>query len=142
MKCICKYFSTDMQKNYLKYFYFLIFTIPAIISYSCDDTVTSAEIDKIVMPDSNVSYLQHVAPVLEIKCVPCHNDQRNDGGVNLSSWTNVTDPRIIIPGDDSSSVLVWAIERISNKPMPPNESLKRNHINGIRIWIREGAQYN
>ncbi len=130
-----------MKIYLLKYSLVLSFSFILVISQSCDDTVTSSEIDNLVMPDSNVSYLKHIAPVFEVKCVPCHNDQRGDGGVNLSSWTNVTDPRLIIPGDDSSSVLVWTIER-TYKPMPPLESLKRNHINGVRTWIREGAQYN
>jgi len=130
-----------MKKHILKYFTFFISAFVILIAQNCDDTLTSTDIDNLVMPDSNVSYLNHVAPVFEVKCVPCHNDQRSEGGVNLSSWTHVTDPRIVIPGDDSSSVLVWTIERIY-EPMPPFESLKRNHINGIRIWIREGAQYN
>jgi len=131
-----------MKKHTLKYFIIFIVALILIIAQSCDDSLTSSDIDKLVMPDSNVSYSRHIAPVFEVKCVPCHNDQNSEGEVNLSSWTNVTDPRLIIPGDDSSSVLVWTIERISNKPMPPNESLKRNHIDGIRTWIREGAQYN
>ncbi|MBK9099308.1 MAG: hypothetical protein IPM14_14565 [bacterium] len=130
-----------MKKHSVKYLVLLSLLLLVFISQNCDDSLTSSDIDNIVMPDSNVSYLQHVAPVFEVKCVPCHNDQRSEGGVNLSSWTNVTNPNIVIPGDDSSSVLVWTVERLY-KPMPPNESLKRNHINGIRIWIREGAQYN
>jgi hypothetical protein len=96
------------------------------------------------MPDSNVSYARHIAPVFEVKCVPCHNDGRSDGGVNLSSWSNVVrDPSIVFPGSDSTSILVWTIERIPPyPPMPPQEWLKRNHIDGIRTWIREGAQNN
>lgn len=115
-----------------------------IVAQSCDDTLTSSDINNIVMPDSNVSYKAHVAPVFEIKCVPCHNSQRSEAGLDLSSWVNATrDLTIIFPGSDSTSILVYAIERIPPYvPMPPNEWLKRNHINGIRTWIREGAQNN
>ena len=122
--------------------YFLLFAI--LLFISCDDTITSEDIDKLVMPDSNVSYAQHIAPVFEVKCVGCHNDQRKEGGVNLSSWVNATsDPRIIFPGSDSTSVLVWTIEKVPPyAPMPPNQWLVRNHIDGIRIWIREGAKNN
>jgi Planctomycete cytochrome C len=133
-----------MKKHTLKYFIILILTFVVIIAQSCDDSLTSSDIDKIVMPDSNVSYKAHVAPVFEVKCVPCHNSQRSEAGLNLSSWVNATrDPTIIFPGSDSTSILVYAIERIPPyAPMPPNEWLKRNHINGIRTWIREGAQNN
>ncbi|MCZ7612640.1 MAG: hypothetical protein M5T52_03615 [Ignavibacteriaceae bacterium] len=86
-----------MKIYLLKYSIVLSFSFILVISQSCDDTVTSSEIDNLVMPDSNVSYLKHIAPVFEVKCVPCHNDQRGDGGVNLSSWTNVTDPKINYP---------------------------------------------
>jgi len=133
-----------MKKHTLKYFIIIIFTFIVIISQSCDDTLTSSEIDNLVMPDSNVSYKAHVAPVFEVKCVPCHNSQRSEAGLDLSSWVNATrDPTIIFPGSDSTSILVYSIERIPPyAPMPPNEWLKRNHINGIRTWIREGALNN
>jgi hypothetical protein len=133
-----------MKKHTTKYFIILILTFVVIVAQSCDDSLTSTDIDNIVMPDSNVSYKAHIAPVFEIKCVPCHNSQRSEAGLDLSSWVNATrDPTIIFPGSDSTSILVFAIERIPPyAPMPPNEWLKRNHINGIRTWIREGAQNN
>jgi len=114
-----------------------------LFAQSCDDTFTNSEVDNIVMPDSNVSYNAHIAPVFEVKCVLCHNNTgRKEAGLDLSSWLAATnDPSIIFPGDDSSSVLVWTIERIY-KPMPPSESLIPNHIKGIRTWIREGALNN
>ena len=102
-----------MKKHYVKYLLILFATLIIIISQNCKDTITSTDVDNIVMPDSNVSYSQHIAPVFEVKCVPCHNDKRSDGGVNLSSWTNVVrDPSIVFPGSDSTSILVWTIERI------------------------------
>ena len=133
-----------MKKHYVKYLLIFFATLILIISQNCKDTITSTDADNIVMPDSGVSYSQHIAPVFEVKCVPCHNDQRSEGGVNLSSWTNVVrDPSIVFPGSDSTSILVWTIERIPPyPPMPPAEWLKRNHINGIRTWIREGALNN
>jgi hypothetical protein len=133
-----------MKKQNIKLLLIVLATFVIIISQNCKDTITSTDVDNIVMPDSNVSYSKHIAPVFEVKCVPCHNDQRSDSGVNLSSWTNVVrDPSIVFPGSDSTSILVWTIERIPPyPPMPPSEWLKRNHIDGIRTWIREGALNN
>jgi hypothetical protein len=133
-----------MKIHYKKYLILIILFFAVVIGQSCKDTITSTDVNKIVMPDSGVSYSLHISPVFEVKCVPCHNDQRSSGGVNLSSWTNVVrDPSIVFPGSDSTSILVWSIERYpSVAPMPPSEWLSRNHINGIRTWIREGAQNN
>ncbi len=133
-----------MKKKSVKYFVFFSITSIILFTQSCDDTLTSSEIDNLVMPDSNVSYMTHIAPVFEVKCVPCHNSQRSEAGLDLSSWVNATrDPSIIFPGSDSTSILVYTIERFPPyAPMPPNEWLKRNHIHGIRTWIREGAQNN
>lgn len=120
-------------------------TIISFICYvGCDDTLTSTDVDNIVMPDSNVSYAQHIAPVFEVKCVSCHRVDRREGGVDLSSWSAIrSDPRIVFPGSDSTSVLVWTIEGTPPyPPMPPVEPLIRNHITGIRTWIREGAENN
>jgi hypothetical protein len=137
-------FTSVMKKNFSKYFVFVTIAGLILFSQSCDDTFTSTDIDNIIMPDSNVSYRMHVAPVFEVKCVPCHNSQKSEAGIDLSSWVTATrDPNIIFPGSDSTSILVFSIERIPPyAPMPPSEWLKRNHINGIRIWIREGAKNN
>lgn len=118
--------------------------IVALCLTDCDDTITSDDINNLVMPNSNVSYAQHIAPVFEVKCVTCHNSSRKEADLDLSSWVTATeDPSIIFPGSDSTSILVWAIEGYPPYPlMPPNERLKQNHINGIRIWIREGAKNN
>ena len=133
-----------MKRQLVKYFIFISLAFVILIAQSCDDSLTSSDIDNLVMPDSNVSYKIHVAPVFEVKCVPCHNSQTSEAGLDLSSWVNATrDPTIIFPGSDSTSILVFTIERIPPyAPMPPSEWLQRNHINGIRTWIREGAQNN
>lgn len=133
-----------MKRQFVKYFILILLAFVILIAQSCDDSLTSSDIDNLVMPDSNVSYKLHVAPVFEVKCVSCHNSQTSEAGLDLSSWVNATrDPTIIFPGSDSTSILVFSIERIPPyAPMPPNEWLQRNHIIGIRTWIREGAQNN
>lgn len=116
-----------------------------LLIQSCDDTLTSTDVNNIVMPDSNVSYARHIAPVFEVKCVPCHNNNgRQEAGLDLSSWTGITaDPSIVARGSDSTSILVWTIEGFPPYPlMPPTGRMIDNHINGIRTWIREGALNN
>jgi len=134
-----------MKRNYYKYYFVLVAASFILFTQSCDDSLTSSDVDNIVMPDSNVSYSRHIAPVFEVKCVLCHNNTgRKEAGLDLSSWLGVTsDPSIVARGSDSTSILVWAIEGIQSTPlMPPQGRMKENHIQGIRTWIREGALNN
>ena len=119
-----------IKRHIYKYLLSILAVILISFSQSCDDTITSTDIENLVMPDSNVSYSKHIAPVFEVKCVGCHNSSTSEAGLDLSSWVNATrDPGIIFPGNDSTSILVWTIERFPPyPPMPPAESLKRNHI--------------
>lgn len=117
-----------------------------LIFSSCDDTTTNSEIDKKEIPSSNVSFSQHIYPVLNIKCnnAGCHDDQTRAGGISLTTWSNVVaDPTVVFPGEPQNSRLVWSIEGISY-PMPPvgYPTLTKNQIEGIKKWIEEGAKNN
>ena len=133
-----------MKKFYPRIYITLIVASLIVFAQSCDDSLTSTEVDNIVMPDSNVSYSLHIAPVFEFKCVQCHNSSRKEAGLDLSSWSTATiDPSIIARGSDSTSILVWTIEGLPPYPlMPPTGRMVDNHIDGIRTWIREGALNN
>jgi hypothetical protein len=134
-----------MVKNFYKIYAIVITASAVLLVQSCDDTLTSTDVDKIVMPDSNVSYVNHIRPVFEVKCVPCHNSTgRKEAGLDLSSWSGITaDPSIVARGSDSTSILVWTIEGFPPYPlMPPSGRMIENHIQGVRTWIREGALNN
>ena len=122
----------------------MLISLPLV---SCDDTQTIEDIDKKPIPTSNVSFAQHIYPVLNVKCnnSGCHNDESRAGGVSLTSWSNVTDPRIVVKGDPSTSVLVWTIDRLpSVQAMPPlgYPALTETQRTGIKTWIQEGALNN
>ena len=129
---------------------FLIFSITAfavLILYSgCKDTITNSDLNKVVIPDSNVSYAKYIQPIFNVKCITCHGNGKTDGGVNLTSCSGATaDPSIVFPGEPENSILVWAIEgNPATQPMPPvgYPTLTQNQINGIKTWIKEGAQCN
>lgn len=124
----------------------LLYLFSFIIS-SCDDTLTVEDIDQKPIPANNVSFSQHIYPVLNVKCnnSGCHNDETRAGGVSLTSWSNVTDPRILVKGDTLTSVIVWSIDRLpGSKWMPPNgyPGLTSGQRVGIKTWISEGALNN
>ncbi|HSD64845.1 MAG TPA: c-type cytochrome domain-containing protein [Ignavibacteriaceae bacterium] len=126
----------------------LVLAFAIIITYTgCKDTVTAADIDKVVIPDSNVSYSKYIQPVFNVKCNSsnCHADASQAGGIDLTTCSNTTaDPSVVFPGEPDNSRLVWSIEGIGNFPMPPPgyPTLTQNQIKGVRTWIKEGAQCN
>lgn len=136
---------TRKYSNKISFIFVLIIISLAITS--CDDTQTIEDIDKLPIPATNVSFSQHIYPVMNVKCnySGCHNDETRAGGVSLTTWSNVTDPRIVVKGDASTSVLVWSIDRLPGaKWMPPNgyPGLTDPQRNGIKTWISEGALNN
>lgn len=132
----------------MKRFYqiFLIITSSLMI-FSCDDTITNQDIDNRIIPDSNVSFSQHIYPVLQVKCFSCHGNGVYEAGLDLTLRSRFVDGRIVVPGDTLTSILVWRIDRPPRagfNPMPPEfmPQLTPNQIRGIKIWIAEGALDN
>lgn len=122
----------------------LVFAL--LINTSCDDSLTVEEVDKRIIPSSNVSFVDHIYPVFQVKCIYCHNATDPDGGIDLTTYSAATaDLNVIFPGEPETSRLVWAIEARSGvSPMPPigYRTLTKNQIDGIKIWIDEGAKNN
>jgi mono/diheme cytochrome c family protein len=121
-----------------------IILIVVLLSTGCDDTTT--DIDDKIIPDSNVSYSEHIQPVFNAKCVNCHGVGITEAGLDLTTWSGtVADPSIVFPGEPDNSILVWTIEYRPNvPPMPPlgYRPLTENQIRGVKTWIAEGAQNN
>lgn len=127
----------------------LIIVVLVFILISCDDTITVDTVDNKTIPSSNVSFADHIYPVLQVKCAftGCHAGPSPAGGIDLTSWANVTaDPNIVFPYEPDLSRLVWSINGTSGvQEMPPRYSglaLTENQIQGIITWIREGAKNN
>jgi hypothetical protein len=132
----------------MKKIFLIVSLVFAIIG--CDDTLTVQNVDDKVIPSSNVSFAEHIYPVLQVKCAfsGCHGSPNPADGIDLSTWAGVTaDPNIVFPGEPDLSRLVWAIEgdKPPIQPMPPvgfARPVTANQLQGIKTWIDEGAQNN
>lgn len=117
-----------------------------LLFFGCDDSINIVDIDNRIIPDSNVSYADHIVPVFQAKCFACHGNGRTDGGLDLSIHTRFVDGRIVVPGDTSTSILIWRVEgNRSFDPMPPLGTaypLTPNQIKGLKTWIQDGAKNN
>ena len=115
------------------------------IFISCEDTTTNSisNIDKIVFPESNISYYKTIQPLFNIGCATegCHDLKTKASNLNLSSYENLMQSLfVVIAGDTVSSHLIWRIEgQFGVLPMPPQRSLTANQIRGFKKWIMEGA---
>ncbi|MFA5804623.1 MAG: c-type cytochrome domain-containing protein [Melioribacteraceae bacterium] len=114
---------------------------------ACDDTINISDIDNKIIPSSNVSYSQHIQPVLTAKCARagCHDDQTREAGLSLTSYSNTTQSYLVVaPLLPQNSKLVWSIEGTSGNLMPPlgYPPVTKNQIDGIKTWIKEGAKNN
>lgn len=141
-----------MKRNLLKtrkfyFLWFLSFYSLLFIVNSCD-SITESDIDKIIIPSSNVSYIEYIQPVFNVKCTGCHDGQNPETNLDLTSWAGVrSDASIVVPYYPENSKLIWSIEGIYGYlPMPPINApvkpLTENQIQGIKTWIKEGAEYN
>lgn len=124
----------------------VLFFLPIIFS-SCKDSTNITEIDSVTIPSANVSFSQYILPVLYAKCARagCHDDAYHVGGLSLTTWANTTSSSLIVlPGTPQNSKLVWSIEGTGGNIMPPlgYPALTKNQIDGIKIWIKEGAKNN
>jgi len=115
----------------------------------CKDSITAANIDSKVMPQSNISFNVDLEPVFQLKCngSGCHDDGSLAGGLSLTSCANAkSDPGVVVSGSSKTSIIVWAIEgQAGIQPMPPvgvNKPFTSEQDRGLKKWIDEGAKCN
>ncbi len=148
---------------YNKYFFFTIILL-VIGTFSCTDKGTHPEDKEFVLPDKNVSFIEHIQPMFEAKCgfdAGCHSptdtEQRflyveliNRNGVIDHILTSTGEKLVNLPTDPKNPesaplylILKEGYPRVVDDMMPPpwlnREPLNENQLNGIKQWIKEGA---
>lgn len=122
---------------------FLTEYIPAILD-NAEENKIKAEQDMLVYDDM-------VAPILEAKCVSCHNGQRKKGGLSLDSYANLfsrgeSNQYSILAGKPDSSESYHRITLPENHQdhMPPEgkSPMAPDEISLLKFWIASGAKEN
>lgn len=102
------------------------------------------------LPSENVSFTDHVSPILQNNCVQCHGSN-GESGIDLRTYDSVMEStsaqygsEIVIPGDAENSPLY---DKLQPNPehgdrMPQGGSLDEDKIQAIGTWIDEGAEDN
>lgn len=85
----------------------------------------------------NLSYQQHIRPIIANNCLSCHSAAANLGNVNLQNHED------IIPYISDGSLLGSIKHEPGFAPMPENSSkIDECSINQIEGWIEEGFPNN
>jgi cytochrome c551/c552 len=88
---------------------------------------------------------RRVAPILQRRCLACHNQELRDGGLSFIDRASLlkggTRGPAAVPGDPERSVLVRAIRHDSEPKMPPGPKLSARDIATLTEWIRRGVPW-
>lgn len=86
-------------------------------------------------------FSERVAPILQQKCLSCHNDLDHKGDFSLQSRQRAFADGYIVSGSVATSHLISVITPVDGKAeMPKNASpLTQAEIETIRNWIETGA---
>jgi hypothetical protein len=93
--------------------------------------------------DSILIYTHLIKPVLEEKCITCHNNGKRKGGLNMAHLDSLLsggeNGEVLIEGSPYQSELFRRVsmDRADKKFMPPTgESLSYTEVQLLKTWIR------
>ncbi len=97
----------------------------------------------------DVDFQEDIRPLLERKCLECHNSRINHGGLILETRALAFRPRrpggpVIVPGNPEASPLYTVIhlpEELSNAMPPTRHRLSREDVQMVHDWIKADADW-
>lgn len=101
-----------------------------------------SDIEKIVFPDSKISYYRTIQPLFNIGCAvtECHDTHTKASNLDLSDYIGIKQRfyDVVRVRDTVNSRLIWYMDGrlISSQYHRP---LNPNQIKGFKKWIMEGA---
>jgi hypothetical protein len=99
-------------------------------------------------PRPETSFRDDVAPILELRCLECHNRQYKFAGLNLETrelaLKGGRSGPAIIPGDPQNSLLIKVLLLGHEHPtaMPPTpDKLPEEDQRTLHDWIKQGGEW-
>ena len=92
---------------------------------------------------AEVDFVRGVAPILQRRCLSCHNEQESKGDFSLQTAESAKEDGYVVAGDAMASHLLEVISGGAGQPRMPKNSdpLEEEQIELIRKWIDEGANW-
>ncbi|MEL6143665.1 MAG: c-type cytochrome domain-containing protein, partial [Bacteroidota bacterium] len=110
---------------------------------------TFTEYPRYYHPDSTLVFEDLISPILEKKCVACHNDNVTRGGLNMTTQelllSGGDNGEVIIPGNASESELFLrlSLEKDNPKYMPPKGMpLSYPEKRLIEWWLQQQSLFD
>jgi len=90
-------------------------------------------------------FRDHIAPLLERRCLGCHNETDRKGDFSLQTQQHLHDSGFIVPGMPGDSALLNAVVALSSEEIPAmpkdGDPLPLDDVNLLRKWIASGAEW-
>lgn len=83
---------------------------------------------------TDITYNEHIKPIIEGECKSCHNSTNLSGGVNLESYSAVKDA---VQNDGVQEAVNYSG---SKAKMPPGGKMDACRLAQIESWIKEGLK--
>ncbi len=97
-------------------------------------------------PDGALLFRETVRPIIENRCLACHNQKVRSSGLSLESRPEVLTGGnrgpAVLPGDSEQSRLILALAHSSDLNMPPGGKLPDAEIQALRQWVALGAPWD
>jgi WD40 repeat protein len=90
------------------------------------------------------SYTRQIQPLLQRRCLPCHDSATRTSGLALDSYAGLMrggrSGAVVVRGRSGESRLVAMVEGRAGAKMPPSGApLKPDEITSVKAWIDAGA---
>ena len=94
-----------------------------------------------------INFDDHIGPVLQQRCSTCHNSDRREGDLDVTSFVNLMQGggsgSVLESGDPSGSYLYGLVTHTDSPEMPPGENkIPESEIDLIAAWINGGLLEN
>jgi hypothetical protein len=122
--------------------------IAIVLAIFCGIGRRLVEAQTVVEPAGTGSYeaapYEQVRAVFKKHCLACHNDDRERGGLDLSTIEGIkaggASGVVVVPGKPDESLLYTLAAQLETPKMPPNKpKIPQRDIDLIRRWIEAGA---
>jgi cytochrome c553 len=93
---------------------------------------------------TDADFETQIRPLLAGRCVSCHGERRQEGGLRLDTHEHLLrggdSGPAVVPADSDQSLLMLAVRR-EGPEMPPDKSLSEQEIRHLQRWIDAGARW-
>ena len=96
---------------------------------------------------ATVSFVKHIAPIFEKRCISCHSGEDPKGALRLDTYNAIanggSNGPVIAAGNANTSPLAQRLVARGKLRMPKAaKPLTKPEIRAIATWINEGAQFD